>query len=375
MNLRIQRPPDAPDDTLFEQRKPGMTEAARVKWLEALFAREAKADRFSGAVLIARGEKVLLRRAYGMADQNAGVPNRPETLFQLGSMNKMFTSVAVAELVEAGKLSYDAPLSTYLPDYPNRAFAEKATLHQLLTHTSGLGDFFGPEFEAKKASIRALEDYLPLFANKPPLFEPGKGWSYSNAGMLLAGLVVERVSGQDYFAFVREHVYRPAGMKRSDSYAVDEIVPGLATGYTRRGGVDPLAASEPRRSNVLSMPPRGSPAGGGFSNVDELLRFSRALQTNALVSAATFERITTGKVDNAMIPDTREGYGFEDQRREGERVIGHGGMFLGANTDFRYVPARGYTVIVLSNYDPMEATVAERSRAHRIAREVEVSRR
>ena len=110
-----------------------------------------------------------------------------------------------------GNLPYDAPLSTYLPDYPNRAFAEKATLHQLLTHTSGLGDFFGPEFEAKKASIRALEDYLPLFANKPPLFEPGKGWSYSNAGMLLAGLVVERVSGQDYFAFVRERVYRPAG--------------------------------------------------------------------------------------------------------------------------------------------------------------------
>src|SRR5262249_32005960 len=152
----------------------------------------------------------------------------------LGSMNKMFTSVAIAQLVQQGKMSYTDTVAKVLPDYPNQETASKITVHQLLTHTSGLGDFFGPEYAQKKGNLHELKDYLAFFANKPLKFEPGKDWAYSNAGMLVAGLIVERVSGQNYFAYIREHIYQPSGMKNSDSYEKTKPQSNQSVGYTRQ---------------------------------------------------------------------------------------------------------------------------------------------
>ena len=188
-------------------------------------------DKFSGTVLIAKDGKVLWQKAYGNADREARVANTLETRFRLGSMNKMFTSVAIAQLVQAGKLKYTDTLAQVLPDYPNQEVAKKITIDNLLTHTSGLGDFFGAEFDQKRESLHDLKDYVPLFAAKPLQFEPGKGWAYSNAGFLVLGLVVEKVSGQNYYDYVKQHIYDVAGMKSSGSFPIAQKVPNLAIGY------------------------------------------------------------------------------------------------------------------------------------------------
>src|SRR6267142_2069480 len=204
-----QTPP--PPEARPERKAP----AALVEDVGQLLDRLAAADRFSGVVLMAKDGQPFYQKAYGLADRDKKIPNNLDTRFRLGSMNKMFTSVAVAQLVERGKIKYTDTVAQLLPDYPDKDAAAKITVHHLLTHTSWLGDFFGEGFDQKKDSLHGLKDYLQLFAGKPLKFEPGKQFEYSNAGMIVAGLIVERVSGQSYYDYVREHVYKPAAMNGS----------------------------------------------------------------------------------------------------------------------------------------------------------------
>ena len=223
-----------------------------------------------------------------MAEKTFGVPNKIDTKFNLGSMNKMFTAIAIAQLVEAGKLSFQDSLAKVLPEYPNRQSAEKITIHHLLTHTSGLGDFFdNPEFRPFRQKYQNPTDYFRLFADKPLRFEPGARFGYSNAGFVVLGAIVEKVSGENYFDYIREHIYKPAGMTNSDSYELTEVVPNLAVGYGRFED-DPMGI-DPRRSNIAFLPWKGSPAGGGYSTAPDLLKFAQALRENKLVSAKTKE--------------------------------------------------------------------------------------
>ena len=151
-------------------------------------------DRFSGVVLLARDGTSIMSRAWGMADPAKGIANRPDTKFNLGSINKFFTHVAIGQLAAAGKLSLNDTIRKHLPDYPSPA-ADKITIEQLLQHRSGLGDIFGPKFLASHASLRKLSDYLPLFVDKPLEFEPGSDQRYSNAGFVVLGLIIEKISG------------------------------------------------------------------------------------------------------------------------------------------------------------------------------------
>ena len=150
-----------------------MTEADALKALSARADKLAGEDEFSGAVLVAKDDRVLFSHAYGLADRNRRIPNTIRTRFRIGSMNKMFTAVAILQLVEAGKVKLTAPLGTYLPDYPNRDVATKVTIHQLLTHTGGTGDIFGPDFDAHRNELRTLADYVKLYGKRGPEFEPG----------------------------------------------------------------------------------------------------------------------------------------------------------------------------------------------------------
>jgi CubicO group peptidase (beta-lactamase class C family) len=134
---------------------------------------------------VARDGKPIFAKAYGLANKDQQIPNQLDTKFALGSMNKMITSVAIAQLVPAGKFKYSGTVAQLLPGYPNQEIAAKITVHQLATHTSGLGDVFGPEFQQKKDTLRTVRDWFPLFAGKPLRFEPGKSWSYSNAGFVV----------------------------------------------------------------------------------------------------------------------------------------------------------------------------------------------
>jgi CubicO group peptidase (beta-lactamase class C family) len=258
----------------------------------------------------------------------------------------------VAQLVQAGKLKYDEPIAAYLPDYPNPEVAKKVTLHHLLTHTSGLGDYFGPEFEKKSGELKKLEDYYQFFASKPLRFEPGASWSYSNAGMHVAGIIVERVSGMSYYDFVQKNVFGKAGMTRSGNDFRSQPEPGLAAGYTRSGTDDVLDLDPPTRANTTTLPPRGGPAGGAHSTLADLHRFSQALLNHRLLTAEFTKLITTGKVDIPRAGGPKYAYGFEDFTLNGKRVIGHSGGAPGMNAILRMAPESGYVVAVLSNWDP-----------------------
>jgi CubicO group peptidase (beta-lactamase class C family) len=309
----------------------------------------AKEDKFSGVVLIARDGKPFLVKAYGLADKSKNLPNNPETKFNLGSMNKMFTAVAIAQLAEQGKLSFDDKVGKFLLDYPNKDVASKVTIHHLLTHTSGLGSYWNAKFDARRATIKTVADYLALFADEPLLFEPGARFEYSNSGYIVLGAIIEKVSGQSYYDYVREHIYTPAGMKNTDAYQITEATPNLAMGYTNLGP-DDKPASGPRRDNTGSRPNRGGPAGGGYSTVEDLMRFATALRDHKLLNAKSTELITTGKVD--MGRGGKYGYGFGEQQMNGYRIFGHNGGAPGIGSDLSILPEPGYVAVVMTNYDP-----------------------
>ena len=326
----------------------GGDEEIRVE-LSAYVDRLATEDRFSGAVLVARGGRILFQTVKGMASRTYGVPNRLETRFNLGSINKMFTGVAVAQLAQRGLLSFDDPLANHLPDYPADV-ASKVTIHHLLTHTGGLGSYWNEKWEQARFKVREVADYLPLFQEDPLRFEPGQGWYYSNAGFILLGAVIERVSGQNYFDYIRQHIYRPAGMHNTDCYALDEEPPRIAVGYTHsdgRGGLYP----ERWFNNTFRHVVKGGPAGGGYATVGDMLRFAEALTENRLLDQHHTELVVTGQVKTDMGPTEWYGYGFTESRLESGRVIGHSGGFAGVNANLDIFLDHGAVAVVLANCD------------------------
>ncbi len=296
--------------------------AAARQLLEA----ETRADEFSGVVLIAKNFQVLFQQAYGFADREKKIPNQKDTKFNLGSINKNFTRAAILQLEKQGKLSLPDPIHKFLPDYPNRQAAEKVTIQQLLDMTSGIGDFFGPRYEATpKENIRSLQDYLPLFADQPLEFEPGTNNRYSNGGYIVLGAIIEKASGLDYYTYVRENIFKPNGMLDTDSYERDKAVPNLALGYTRRG-----RPGGERVLNQATLPGRGSSAGGGYSTAEDLLKYVKAL--------------SLGKI---FLPDIANGLGIA-------------GGAPGINANLEWDRRSGYVVIILTNFDPPTAGRASR---------------
>jgi CubicO group peptidase (beta-lactamase class C family) len=332
-----------------------LTDDALRAELDRYIAKLAAAGVFSGTVLVARDDAPVYQGSAGMADEETGTVNGLDTKFNLGSMNKMFTAIAIGQLVEQGTLSLDQPAGAYLPDLPAE-IAGTVTIHHLLTHTSGLGDFFGPEFERVKDSLRSPRDYFPLFIDKPLRFEPGTDWAYSNGGFILLGAIVEAASGMDYFDYIREHIYEPAEMNASGSFEKDEVVSDLAHGYTTPMPRNPadLRAEDvlgPRVDNYDLLPRMGSSAGGGYATVMDLLRFATALEEGTLVSHETADQFMTGQVAVPIAANDRYGYGFQEEQYRGTRITGHGGGFPGVSSKLDIYRDLGYTVVVLSNVD------------------------
>ena len=231
-------------------------------------------DGFSGAILVAHNGRIVLAQAWGAADETSHISNTVDTQFCIGSMNKMFTAVAILQLVAKEKLALDEPIVTYLPDYPNRDLATRVTIRELLNHTGGTGDIFTPEYEAQRQQTRTLADYVKLFGSRPVTFAPGSRMEYSNYGFLLLGRIIELVSGEPYQQYIQEHIGQPAGMMHTDSRPEAEHVHGRAIGYTAgHNGLVP---------NTDMMPWSGTSAGGGYSTVRDLLLFAEALQSGKL---------------------------------------------------------------------------------------------
>jgi len=325
VRFNLQDGPPGPDEP-----ETPITEAELVEKLKQLLADRAGRDEFSGVVLLARGATPIFQQAYGLASREYNVPNRLDTRFNVGSINKFITQIAMEQLAGAGKLRLDAPIGTYLPDYPNRDAAAKVTVRHLLDMTGGIGDFFGDRYAASpKDRIRNLADYLPLFAADPLRFEPGARREYSNGGYVVLGLIIEKVTGQSYFEYVREHICQPAGMSDSDHLEADIPVPNVASGYTRRwdGREHP---EEPRRNNVYTRPCRGSSAGGGYATATDLLKLVEALKAGRLGAP-------------------------ERSRQIAEAGLGIAGGAPGINAMVEVDAGTGYTLVVLSNFDPPTA--------------------
>ena len=303
------------------------------------------APEFSGALLVARNGKPIAESAYGGQDI--------DTRFRFGSMGKMFTAVAALQLVQAGKLALDAPISKYLPNYPNKDVAA-VTIEQLLTHTGGTGNIFSPEYFEHRLDTREHQDYLDLFGDRGVLFPPGSRWDYSNYGMILLGRIIEVVSGQSYYDYTRIHIFAPLGMTATGNEPEDAAVPKLAVGYTHMGPRP--GPPGPLRPNTDTLPYRGTAAGGGYSTVGDLLKFMNGLLAHRLLDKTHTELLMKPRLATAR-PGNEQALGFGVRTwPNGAVSIGHGGGAPGMNGELIYFPKTGYLVVVLSNQDPPAAT-------------------
>jgi CubicO group peptidase (beta-lactamase class C family) len=322
---------------------PHMSNTQLIAALRKQLDNQASADRFAGAVLVANEGQTLFAQAYGRADREHKIPNTLHTRFTIASMNKMFTAVATMQLVQAGKLALDDPLGKYLTGYPNKELAAKVTIGELLTNTGGTGDIWGPEYDQHRLQLRTPQDYIHLYGNRALRFEPGSRWEYSNYGFILLGAMIKKVSGESYDNYVREHVYLPAGMASTSSGMEDKAIDSI--NYTRMGATHWTPISDAPANS-------GTPAGGGYSTVGDLLRFADALRENKLLDAHHTKLLTTGRV---ITPFGFEAYGFGVQTINGNQCFGHNGSSRGVNGDLEMCLASSYTIVALANVDPPAA--------------------
>lgn len=304
-------------------------------------AAESEAGRFSGAVLVARGDELIHAQAVGMADREAARALTLDTPINLGSMNKMFTAIAIAQLQAAGKLDWQDTVGKHLPDFPNPTIRDQVTIHQLLTHTSGVGSYWNEAYAAKKSEIESQQAFLSTFVDQPLLFEPGTGMEYSNGGPVILGLIIEKLAGLSYYDYVRQHIYQPAGMEHADHFRRDDKAAGFAVGYLPDG-------QGGWQDNFQDLGLRGSAAGGGYASVRDLQAFSRALTRQRLLTHDQLETLWKPRTEAGPVG---YGYLFAVGNSAGHRWIGHNGGAPGISAEFQHYPEDGLVVVVLANQD------------------------
>ena len=306
-----------------------------VEKFEKLIEEQVEDDKFSGTVLVAEDDKILFEKAYGLASKTFGVLNEIDTKYNVGSLNKIVTKIAILKLVQAGKVNLDDLVGKHLPTF-RKDIASSVRVRHLITFTSGLGDYFGEKFDAALGRLRKVSDFVPFFIDDPLLSKPGEKRNYSNAGYVVLGLIIEAATGMDYYDYVRENIYIPAGMMNTDHYEVDSTTPKMATGYTR---MMPDGSEHPskRRSNYFIIGSRGSPAGGGYSTVEDFLLLDRAIAKNVLLNSAYSNMVLRPLEADPGSP---------------LRVIAMAGGAPGLTALYIKFFEFNLTFIVMSNYDP-----------------------
>jgi D-alanyl-D-alanine carboxypeptidase len=328
----------------------------------------AKDEDTGGTVLVTVGQEVLAHRCVGPADRASGLPITGRTRFALASLSKMFTATAVLLALQEHRIDVHTPVVELLPAHRRpRTLDPSVTVHHLLTHTSGIGDYaeededlpgyvedYGALWVDRPVSaMQRPDDFLPLYADAPPVSAPGAEFHYCNAGFVLLGAVLEQVTGGVFVDVVTDTVLRPAGMASSGYLRTDDQLPDLAMGQ-----LPPARAGDPWRSNVFSVPVIGGGDGGAVATAADVERFLRALADGSLLGPELTARMLTRHV--LEDGDMWMGYGVyvgEDGR------FGHDGGDPGVETFAMYYPAADACLVVLANVEGFLAQVFQDARA------------
>jgi CubicO group peptidase (beta-lactamase class C family) len=324
-----------------------LQEAAAVSKIRADLAQRAKRDKFSGAVLVTRDGKVLIREAHGFSERESQLLNKLDTRFRVASLTKMFTAVAVLRLVQQGKVRLDDPIGKWVPELRSKP-AAPATIHQLLTHTGGLGDIHGTYYLQHHLEFRTHADYVSAYAGQPLALEPGARYQYSNLGYLMLGRLIETASGKSWHDYVREAVFEPAGMTRTGSTPEDEPVEDRSRIYEKPLGMNKYVSAR----YVLDY--RATAAAHVYSTIDDLAKFVWALRSNRLLDPEYTALML--EPHQKVWEGYSYGYGMMFYSAEWTgHWTGHSGSYPGMNCELWFSPETRYLVIVLSNIDPPSA--------------------
>lgn len=325
--------------------------------LQSFLQSQSTSDQFSGSVLLTQNHQPILEFSSGFSNRTAQVPNNLNTLFNLGSIDKIFTGVAIAQLAQRGELDFQDTIDTYISTFPKR-IAKRVTIHHLLTHTEGMGSYFNRQYIANRLELHGVGDYLQLFKDESLLFEPGSKYQYSNSGYVVLGAIIEAIAGQSYYDYVKANIFTPANMTNTGSFAPDATNSQVAIGYTLRKLYSQERTDGPRRDNSLDLPPIGSPAGGGYSTCADLTNFASALLSHQLLNPDMTQEILTPKVTIGTKDGQTLHYGYGFQILDlgnGHFRYGHAGAFAGVNARLDMYPWLDLTAVVLSNYDEPSA--------------------
>lgn len=327
--------------------------------LDQYFSDLTEQDKFSGVVLITRGKQELFAQAYGYASRAWKIPNTLDIRFDTASITKLFTSVAVMQMIDQKRLSFETSVIDFL-GLAGTAISPAVNVYHLLTHTSGIADDADEEAgeelediyrEKPNYSIKETVDFLPQFVYKPSNFAPGQGCRYCNVSYILLGLMVERVTGLSYRDYVRQYVFAPAGMTASDFFRMDRVHENVAE------GADPLTDESGTvtgwKRNIYSYPPQGSPDGGANVTAGDLIRFLHAVQAGQLLSPESTQLFFTPQVDyhDRETWMQRMGFGLWYRVDRAGRIVHYQkeGMNNGASGMVRHYPDQNITIALLSN--------------------------
>ena len=307
--------------------------------LDALLTSTYKPQEPGAAAIVVKDGQTLLRKGYGLANVELGVPIQPEMVFRIGSVTKQFTSAAVLLLEQDGKLKRDDEITRFLPDYPTKG--RHITIEHLLTHTSGIKPYTSlPEFWKTQALDATLEELIGAFKDQPMDFAPDEKYAYNNSGYVLLGAIIEKASGEKYADFVRKRIFEPLGMTRTAYESTGAITIGRVSGY---GKDKDTIVNAP----YLSMTKPFS-AGSLTSTVDDLARWDASLYTEKLLTAASKERMWTAhRLANGE--STKYGYGWAISEYEGHPIVAHGGGINGFVCHVMRLPQDRVYVAVLTN--------------------------
>lgn len=300
-------------------------------------------EEFSGTILVAKDDSIIFKRAYGMANIEYGIKNEIETKFNIASITKMITAVAILQLYENKKLELHVPIGKYLPEYPNKIVRDSVTIHQLLSHSSGLNNFYVTAQEKmKNLDYNKVSDFVPLFVNDSLLSVPGTQYHYSATGFVILGLIIEKVSGKNYYNYVQENIFKAAKMLNTAELQIDSIVTNRASGYTSMFG-----ENKTLKKNDYYLT-KASPGGFHYSTIEDLFNFSKALRNYELLKKETTDLMFESKIKGY---NTHMGYGIDVDKRYNQTILGHSGGWYGIHTELMDFMDDHITIVILSNID------------------------